>query len=97
MKSADVRQTYELNLTSTEPKLVEAAQRLEAQSSDDGQRMSARCSGVCHSAFVRFVVLFGGAFIAPSSRSARPRPLSVSSFIRDRARQLFEHEMPEVA
>ena len=34
VKSADVRQTYELNLTSTEPKLVEAAQRLEAQSPD---------------------------------------------------------------
>ena len=45
VKAADVRQTYELNLTSTEPKLVEAAQRLEAQSSDDGQRMSASLFG----------------------------------------------------
>ena len=35
MQAADVCQTYEPNLTSTEPTLVEAAQQLEAQSSDE--------------------------------------------------------------
>jgi len=68
-----------------------------SKSGQAGNVRSIGCLGLCNSAIFSSEAFFGGASIASRASAAGPRPLFVSPFIGDQARQWLEFEMSEFA